>query len=466
MLDNININSAQIQAAAKSAQTQMAALQAKYAGAAPGVIADLNSGNYAQAFKDAAAANSGVTDNAANTNPLMLDLETSGGLQQLDPSLQWNQQNMQDYYQAAMGYAPGTAPNSGTWNAATTLGQNPYGGGLQWGSNEPGAIASDATTNYTTQGDNSAPDLARFAAQNPPVSFGKKWGAPIAGAIAAILAPYATPAIAAGLAGAGVASGVGATVAAGALYGAGTGAVEGAIGGGNIGQDALFGGLGGAATGALSGSGVTGAASNSLSNYTGLSPALSAGVVKGGIGAGIGTASSALTGGDVANGALIGGGAGAISGAVGSAADSPGLGSVAGTIAGGLIGKYGTSPSTPSTPSSAIATPAATPTIAPAAATQAATDAAQSAEAGMGQANIGNYTGYGYAPRAQTNPTITDTYGQGPEAQFFRNTGAPSGNTIATLPSTVSSNTGLSNSGFTPTNSKTIQPVTVGPTSI
>lgn len=434
---------------AASAPASAAALQAQYASLDPTIVNDLNTNNFAGAFQTAAQANklqpgdvNGVLagNGAINTtNPLMLDLETAQGLHTLDPSKQWTPQEMQQYYTAAM------APSN--WNAGTTLGKDPYGT-TQWGSNAAGKAASDAATNASTAGDNSAPDIARFAGKQPDASFAQKWGLPIAMVAAAVLAPEAIGVIAPALEGAGLGA-TAATVGAGALYGAGTGAIEGAIGGGNVGKDALLGGLGGGISGALGATGATSGAENALTG-AGAPQAVANGLTQGAEGAGIGALTGAIRNGSAGakNGALLGGVTSGIAGGIGGEIQSQtgnaptgltqaAIGAGSGIIANDLVRKYlqpvsAPSPGAPAQPISmpvpvSPATTAAVPAAASAPAMSTTQQIPQPTPAPATPAqNIGSYSGFnssglGFQPRTQVNPGITNynTYGQGPEASFY-----------------------------------------------
>lgn len=415
--------------AAQAASNAAAALQAKYAAAQKTVVSDLNSGNYAGAFSAAEAPGFDTTNKNGGTNQLLTQLDTSQGLQALDPTLKWTPQQMTAYYTAAM--APGN------WNA-NVMGANPDGSTL-WGSNAAGKAAADAATNAKTAGDNGTPDLARFAGAQPDPSFLAKWGVPIVAAVAAVVAPEALPAIAGALGG-----GTAATVAAGALYGAAQGTVGAALSGGDLGKAALLGGVGGGITGGLAASGVTGGAEAGLTDVYGVPQPLANALVQGTEGAGVGAIKGAIGGTGAGRGALVGGLTGAIqggvSGAISSATDQApsnpyanvltGVGS--GILASSIAGK----PSAPAAPAApAPPPPVAAPAAAPAKAqTQIVTPpVAAPVAAAPPQAptppplfagqptNIGSYAGLGYQPQSQVNANISNynTYGQGPEAHFF-----------------------------------------------
>lgn len=410
----------QIQAA-QAASNAAAALQAKYAAAQKTVVSDLNSGNYAGAFSAAEAPGLNSSNQNGATNPLLTQLDTSQGLQALDPTLKWTPQSMQAYYSAAM------APTN--WNASV-MGANPDGSTL-WGSNATGKAASDAATNSSTSGDNSAPDIARFAGKQPDPSFLAKWGAPIAEVALAAVAPEVIPALAGALGG-----GTLAGIAAGGAFGAGSGAITGALSGGNIGKSALLGGIGGGITGGLSGSGITGTGQTYLTDVYGVPQTVANGLVQGVEGAGIGAIKGAVGGTGAGNGALVGGLSGAASGAINGAMQgatnqnvSP-VASVAGNVAGGIIGSklaqpYLSSPSAPAAPAPAAAPPTSTAASLPSLPGQSAPPAI-AAPGSMGSTNIGSYSGYGYQPRQEANMAGTNwaQYGTGPEQQFFQPVGS------------------------------------------
>lgn len=255
-----------------------------------------------------------------------------------------------------------------------------------------------------------------------------------------------------------ITAGAGAMLGAGAAAGAGGGAAAGGTGGGLAGAGlsplaagALSGGIGGAAgnlltnggksglltsigTGALGGALGSGASSLSggLSGATGLNPTLATGLVRGAIGAGTGALGGALSGTGAGHGALIGGVSGATSGLVGGATGVPVLGGVAGSLAGAAANRISppTSPALPGRVGGAgtgtIGTPppaASMPTM-PGASQATSTTSMGMPAPGAAPSNIGSYSGYGYAPRTQTDPNINyATYGQGPEAQFYKTTG-------------------------------------------
>ena len=212
------------------------------------VIADLNKNNFTGAW-DVAEYSSNLygtpTNDAPTQDPLVAAMESSQGLQQLDPTKQWTAQETQNYY-AALGNSPG-------YHGAGSIGKNPYG---LWGNVGDVTGGSDASANLSQEG--VTPDVERFAGARPSQSFASKWGPDILALAAAVAAPEAIGALGGEI---GAATGAGALasdVGAGAIYGAGTGAILGEVSGGNVGKDALFGALGGAVTGGIEGSGLTG----------------------------------------------------------------------------------------------------------------------------------------------------------------------------------------------------------------
>lgn len=452
-------------AAQQSKQTAAATAtqNAAYQTAAQKVQGDLNSDNYAQAWKDAEAVSNGTTDQSATTNPVLGALETQSGLQALDPTKKWTQADLTNYYTAAM--------QPSNWNAATTLGKNPYGTTL-WGSNATGKAAADAATNESTD-PNGAPDLARFAGAQPTTSFLSKYGADIAALVATVATAGAgAPLAAAALAGSGAqiaanaaaghpttwksagtslaagqlgaavpgigsaidgATGIGAT-ASDAIAGAGTGALRSEISGGNPLTGAVTGGL----SGGITGSGIKGDATNALTS-NGVNSTIAGGLVNGATGAGLGALGAELNGKNVGTGALTGGVAGTTAGAIGAATGNQAIGNLSGTIAGNLVSRYGTSPTATgvTTPTSApkmsvgtVTQPTTQPTAQPTA--QSTTPGISTASNGMmsltpatqaaAQPAATNYNGLGYTPRQQTDTSGINysTYGQGPEFQFFK----------------------------------------------
>lgn len=333
------------------------------------VISDLNSGNYSGAWSSALSTSPlfNTNYNSATTDPLLQAMESGSGLEQLDPSKTWNSQSINQFY-SALGSNPvyNGQTVDGVNGKAESLGQNPYG---LWGSGSAVTGGSDASANASTAGDNSAPDVERFAGAKPTTSFLSKYGADIAALVATVATAGAgAPALGAALAGSaaadivnaaqgklsvtgalegaglsvlgaavpglgnalGSATGIG-TTAGTALAGAGIGALGSAVTGGNP----LVGALSGGVSGAVQGSGVVKAVGGDIGNALGggtLANAAGSAIAGGGLGAATGAGLSALTGGNVANAAITGGVGGALRGAVGSATGSSTLGSIAGGL--------------------------------------------------------------------------------------------------------------------------------------
>jgi hypothetical protein len=406
-------------AQSKAADAQSAAdLNAKYAAAQQSVISNLNSGNFAGAFSAAEAPGFNMKNANGGTNLLLEELQSAQGLKALDPTLKWNPQQINSYYQAAM--------SPGNWNA-NTFGANPYGKTL-WGSNAPGKAASDAATNLATQGDNSAPDLARFAGAQPTTSFLSKYGADIA-ALAATVVTWgaASPLLVAAV-------GAGTAIASNAIAGHATTW-------GSVGKDIAGAALGAAVPGI----------GGMLNDATGMGTTLATGLA----GAGVGAARSAINGGNVGLGAFTGGVGGALNGsgttaqignmlgggALGGALASVGTGMAVNRLGQALAGGNAIMPRAPAPAARPVAAPqvpaasppqvsAATPAT-PAAPAQSAVAAAPAsaqptAAPANATTNIGSYptSGLGYQPMTQVNPGITDynKYGQGPQASFFQPT--------------------------------------------
>lgn len=267
------------------------------------------------------------------------------------------------------------------------------------------AAQQEAIDNADNAVDN--PDTTLDKVMQDIALYGDIAGVGLAGG--AILAP----AIAAGVGGAGAAAG-GAGVAGsvgtgiGAIAGdAGAGALTGAVGSGlegkNIGEGALIGAVGG---------GLGAAAQPLVTDLTGagVNPTVASGLVKGGVGAGVGALGGAITGQGAGNGALVGGLSGAANGVTSNLTGSTALGGVAGTIAG--LGAQ------------TLTSPVSVPTLSPSTATSLA---ALPTDPNAGTTNIGSYSGYGYQPRQEVQNPVANyaTYGQGPEASFFQNVGAP-----------------------------------------
>jgi hypothetical protein len=447
---------------------------------APGVVSALNSGNYQQAWQDALNSESAYsspadnswtqatgTANSATSDPLVSDLESSQGLQSLDPTLQMTPQQIQQYY-SAFGNVTGAGTN--TFNA-NPLGKNAYG---LWGNAADNSSGFTNAANANAQAGGLA-NVGQYLGATPGSSFDDKWlpgiieavGTAVSGGAASAIGGLAGAAlgagttaateaatgqklnagsIAAGALGAGAtsalggalngATGIGAT-ASDALAGAGVGATKSALTGGNV----LAGAVGGAAGGALQGSGIAQTATNALTNE-GLPSPLASAITSGVIGAGTGALGAGITGGNAATGAEVGGVSGAVTGGInGATGGANGLGTAGGIIAGGLLSKYlgSGSGNTSAAPAPAATTaPAATaptPTIgkvnAPTAPSSAA--APQSGATvvspqptpttGTAPANIGSYAGLGYQPMQQSNyaqNTNWNNYGQGPEQSFFQ----------------------------------------------
>ncbi len=233
------------------------------------VVNDLNTNNFAGAWNAAEGTSSIYNTNygATTQDPLLLGLESSQGLQALDPSKQWNSNLLSQYYNAF----DNNSVYRGAGPAGESLGKNPYG---TWGS--ASGIPGDITANQNQEG--MTPDVQRFVGARPSPGFMQKWGVPALELAAMVAAPYAIGAIAPEMAaGAAIASG-GATgaatgligsAAAGGLYGAGTGALIGDVSGGNVGRDALLGGIGGGVAGGVSGLATLGGAPSGVSSIAG-----------------------------------------------------------------------------------------------------------------------------------------------------------------------------------------------------
>jgi hypothetical protein len=344
------------------------------------VISDLNSGNYSDAWSTALSTSPlfGTNYNTGTTDPLLEAMESGSGLQQLDPSKTWNSSSINAYYDA-LGSNPvyNGKTVDGVNGQAESLGKNPYS---LWGSGADLTNGHDASTNSSTAGDNSAPDVERFAGARPTQSFLSKYGADIATLVAAVAAPYAAPELAGalglgtstaalagagalygagttaaidaasgkpitlggeaigaatGATGSGALKGLGATVGAStgfgtaagnALVGAGTGAATSALKGGNPLIGAISGGIGGAAQG------LTTQAGQAINNATGLPVALGAGVAGGALGAATSAGLTSIAGGNAGNAALTGGVAGALTAGVGASTGNNAYGSLAGSL--------------------------------------------------------------------------------------------------------------------------------------
>jgi hypothetical protein len=280
------------------------------------VISDLNSGNYSDAWSTALSTSPlfGTNYSTGTTDPLLEAMESGSGLQQLDPSKTWNSSSINAYYDA-LGSNPvyNGKTVDGVNGQAESLGKNPYS---LWGSGADLTNGHDASTNSSTAGDNSAPDVERFAGARPTQSFLSKYGADIATLVAAVAAPIAAPALAGAL---GLGTSTAALAGAGALYGAGTTAAIDAASGKPI-------TLGGEALGAVSGATGSGALKG-LGNAVGASTGIGNAAGNTLVGAGTGALTSSLRGGNPLLGAAVGG----ISAGVSSATGSGALGKLAGT---------------------------------------------------------------------------------------------------------------------------------------
>jgi hypothetical protein len=303
-------SSANTQTAAASAQTPAQKLTSEesnpaYLSAVSTTEADLNSNNFAGAWSSALSTSGlfGTNYNAATTDPLLQDLESGSGLQQLDPSKQWTAAEDTNFYNA-LGSNPVYNGKTTTGLNGTTesLGKNPYG---LWGSGSDLTNGTDAKANQASGSDD--PNVEQFAGATPSKSFLSKYGADI-GALAATVVSFgvAAPALAGALAADGVASGLAAGAIAGGVLGAANTVAVDAITGAPI----TAGGVLGGALGGAAGGGLTGLAGGAINNATGLGSTLSTGIA----GAGIGAARGALTGGNVGLDALTGGVGGAIQG--------------------------------------------------------------------------------------------------------------------------------------------------------
>ncbi len=207
------------------------------------VIADLNANQFGAAWNTAlsTSAEYGTNYGATTKDPLLAALESSSGLEQLDPTKQWTAQETSQFYGAfeANPVYRGQAPSI-TAGGTESLGKNPYG---TWGS--ASGIPGDIQANLSQEG--TTPDVQRFVGARPSASFLSKYGGDIAALALAVAAPEAIPAIEGAIG----ATGVAGAVEAGALYGAGAGAVKGAVSGGNIGKDIAIGAVGGGVVGGV-----------------------------------------------------------------------------------------------------------------------------------------------------------------------------------------------------------------------
>lgn len=211
------------------------------------VVADINANDFTAAWATAEGSTSlyggGNANDAPTTDPLVAALESSQGLQALDPSKTWTAPEDAAYYQAL--------GESGGYTGAGTLGKNPYG---LWGSQAAVTGGQDAAANVAQEG--ATPDVERFAGAQPDKSFLSKYGTDIGLLVAAVAAPEAIPALSAAI---GAGEGIVAGAEAGALYGAGTTAIADELGGNPItAKGELTGAVGGAVTGSIVESGLTG----------------------------------------------------------------------------------------------------------------------------------------------------------------------------------------------------------------
>lgn len=406
----------------------------------PQIVAMLQAGNFNGAFQSAMQQNTADMPGMSQLQQLLSPsaLQASG--------VTWSPETMNAYYTALNQNGAAIAKNDNEVLKSLGNQYNPQiasgnGGNSQFLNGTFGSsVPTAANGNYVPN-----PIAQDFT---PKFQNGHMGGAlgDIANATEDVQKTVGPILIAAGLAYAGgmgagaLAGGAGAgagSLGAGIATGAGAGAVGTAATDVMNNRPLTLGSVGkGAALGAISGgigSQATGATS-ALTN-AGINPTVANALVKGTIGAGVGALGNKLSGGSPGNGAIVGGLGGAAAGALGSATGSPTLGTVGGTIAGNLANKYLTSPSTTAAP----------PTVAPKPLTPGALPGTSTASGGIGMptlpaiqgntpagspTNIGSYSGYGYQPRQQINPNINyATYGQGPEAQFFKNVGAPVQNT-------------------------------------
>src|SRR5208337_3695480 len=215
------------------------------------VVSDLNSNNFLGAWNTAESTDKYFgtpTNDAATKDPLLQLMESSSGLQALDPTKNWNAQTNAQYY-SALGQSQG-------YTGANDLGKNPYG---LWGSGAATQNGTDSRANVAQAG--ATPDVERFAGAKPTTSFLGKYGADIAMVALAIAAPEAAGALvgamdtalsATATGGAllgSAATGVAESALAGGIVGAGSGALMGELTGGNVGKDALLGAVGGGVAG-------------------------------------------------------------------------------------------------------------------------------------------------------------------------------------------------------------------------
>lgn len=354
---------------------------------------------------NAGTGNSPYTASSVSTaNPLIQMLETPAGLQKLAPGMKWTPQSISSFYTSA----------TPVWNS-NILGKNSEA--ALWG--DPTKLAADAASNMSQYG--AMPDISRFGGMQPKDSFIDK---------ATTIATRAAPVIALGVMTGGLGAALGPGVAAGATAGAAGGAATTAYGAYAADKPITLGGIGkgaavGALTGGIQGSGIAKTGTGALTNM-GVNPTIANGLVKGGIGAGIGAAGGALTGTGAGRGAVVGGVSGAAQGLAGSATGMPAVGQGAGILAGTLAGKYiapaAPKPTLPAPAPAPVAQPAKVP--APVVAPPKATGT-QGLPAPAPTTNLGSYSGMGYAPRTEVQNPVPNyaTYGQGPEAQFFKPAG-------------------------------------------
>lgn len=370
---------------------------------------------------------------APQANPLINDLINGSDLNTLDPSLAagWTPQSEAAFYSAATPYYN---PN--------VLGTNPYG---SWG--DPSKLAADGTANANA---GYAPNFEQFAGAVPGDSGLEKIGSPLIQGLDQYGLPIIAGVVASEIPGLG-------PIAAGAVSGLAGSATSDFVNNapitlGSLGKGALT----GAATAGVANaaSGLTNNLSEGIGDYTGLSgattDAIASGLVKGGAGAAIGAGGAALSGQNVGNGAITGGAAGAASGAIGSLSGSPVAGSVAGTIAGAGAGSL-LGPSNPSMPSLGSSPGSSSLQALP-------------ANPNGGGTNIGSFSGYGYAPRQQVQNPVSNynTYGQGPEANFFTpltpaSAPATSSNQPLPVPTALNQNIGTQQVNNLPASSSNIQ---------
>ena len=332
---NGSLGSGIMNADAVTADEDMAAAQANpaYLAAVNTTVSDLNSNNFAGAWSSALSTSGlfGTSSGSTTTDPLLQDMESSGGLAALDPTKQWTSAQDTSFYNA-LGSNPVYNGKTTTGINGTTesLGQNPYG---LWGSGTDLTNGTDAKANQSQIGND--PNVQQFAGQTPPKSFLSKYGADI-GALAATALSFgvAAPALAGALAADGIASGLAAGAIAGGVMGAVNTVAVDAITGAPI----TAGGVLGGALGGAAGGGLVPLAGGAINNATGLGSTLSTGLA----GAGVGAARSALTGGNVGIGALSGGVAGAVQGSGVLGNIKSGVAGATGSTAAGSLATAGT----------------------------------------------------------------------------------------------------------------------------